>query len=150
VSATGRTLSGGCLCGAVRYEFDHRDETGSLCHCTMCRRQSGGAFMGFVTVPRARYRLLKGEIKYRRSSDIGLRGFCAECATPLVMDYDHEADRTGVVTGSLDDAEAVPPVLHWGSESMLSWLKLDDGLPRLTTDQDPEFAEAKRNAERSC
>jgi hypothetical protein len=138
----GRILSGGCLCGAVRYEIDYRGEEASLCHCAVCRRQSGGAFMGFVTVPRAHYRLLKGEITYRRSSDIGRRGFCAECATPLVMDYNYEDERTGIVTGSLDDPEAVPPVLHWGVESMLSWLKLDDGLPRLTTDEDPEYAKA--------
>jgi len=144
-------LSGGCLCGAVRYEIDHEDETASLCHCTMCRRQSGGAFMGFVTVPRARYRLLKGEIVYFRSSDFGQRGFCVACGTPLCMDYDFEPENTGVVTGSLDDPDALPPVTHWGAESMLSWLRLDDGLPRKTTDEDPEVLEALRqhNARKS-
>ena len=44
--------------------------------------------------------------------------------------------------GSVPPAVVTPPVLHWGVESMLSWLKLDDGLPRLTTDQDPEYAKA--------
>lgn len=136
-----QTLSGGCLCGAVRYEIDHDGETGSLCHCTMCRRQSGGAFMGFVTVPRAHVRMT-GELKIHRSSDIGLRGFCPECGTPITMDYPFEDGMTGIVTGSLDDPEAVPPVLHWGVESMLSWLKLADDLPRKTTEEDPEVAEA--------
>ncbi|MEJ8574893.1 GFA family protein [Microbaculum marinum] len=137
------TLTGGCLCGAVRYEIDYEGERGSTCHCAMCRRQSGGAFMGFVTVPRGHLRLT-GELKTYRSSEIGLRSFCPNCGTPITMDYSFEDDRTGVVTGSLDDPEAVPPSLHWGAESMLSWLKLEDGLPRMTTDEDPEFVEALR------
>mgnify|MGYP000064841475 CR=1 FL=1 len=145
-----RTLTGGCLCGAVRYEIDFSGEEGSLCHCSMCRRLSGGAFMGFVTVPRASLRLT-GKTKAYRSSEIGVRYFCPECGTPLLMTYGFEEDHlTGIVTGSLDDPEAVPPALHWGAESMLSWLKLDDRLPRRTTDEDPEFAEAKRQAGLSC
>jgi hypothetical protein len=136
-----RTLTGRCQCGAVRYEIDYHGEEGSTCHCTMCRRQSGGAFMGFVTVPRASLRLT-GEIKFYRSSDFGRRGFCPECGTPLIMDYDYEPSLTGIVTGSLDDPDAVPPTLHWGAESMLQWLKLADGLPQLTTEEDPDYAEA--------
>jgi hypothetical protein len=138
-----RTLNGGCLCGAVRYEVDYRGEEGSLCHCTMCRRQSGGAFMGFVTVPRASLRMT-GELKAYRSSQIGTRYFCPGCGTPILMDYGYESDLTGIVIGSLDDPDAVPPTHHWGVESMLSWLKLDDGLPRMTTEEDPDYAEALR------
>lgn len=136
-----RTLAGGCLCGAVRYELDYRGEEGSTCHCTMCRRQSGGAFMGFVTVPRSSLRMT-GAVRFHKSSAIGRRGFCPECGTPLIMDYAYEDDLTGVVTGSLDDPDAVPPTVHWGVESKLAWLKLDDGLPQLTTEQDPAYAAA--------
>jgi hypothetical protein len=143
-----RTLTGGCLCGAVRYEIDYRGEHGSLCHCTMCRRQSGGAFMGFVTVPRAHLRMT-GEVKLYQSSAIGRRGFCPECGTPISMDYGYEGDQTGIVTGSLDDPDEVPPTLHWGVESMLSWLKLADDLPRYTTEEDPEYAEALKRLEDS-
>jgi hypothetical protein len=143
-----QTLSGGCLCGAVRYEIDIADEQASTCHCTMCRRQSGGAFLAFVTVARSRYRLDRGTIKRHRSSALAQRGFCPDCGTPLLFEYDFEPDRVGVITASLDDPESVPPVEHWGAESMLSWLKLDDGLPRRTTDEDPELEDALRLAGR--
>ncbi len=141
-----KTLTGGCLCGKVRYEIDYRGERGSLCHCSMCRRQSGGAFMGFVTVPRAHVRMT-GKLKVYRSSPIGLRGFCPDCGTPITMDYPHEDGLTGIVTGSLDDPDQVPPALHWGVESMLSWLKLADDLPRYATEEDPEYAEALKRIE---
>lgn len=140
---THRTLSGGCLCGAVRYEIDVADETASTCHCSMCRRQSGGAFMAFITVPREHFRLLRGEIRGYRSSEFGLRGFCAVCGTPLTMAYDFEPEAIGIVTGSLDDPEAVPPDRHWGSESMLTWLRLADGLPRLASEEDPDVLRAR-------
>ena len=90
-----KTLTGGCLCGGVRYELDYDGERGSTCHCAMCRRQSGGAFMGFVTVPRAHLRLI-GDLKHYQSSPIGVRGFCPQCGTPITMDYPHEDGLTGV------------------------------------------------------
>lgn len=139
------TLSGGCLCGAVRYEIDLAGERASTCHCSMCRRQSGGAFMAFITVPRARFRLLSGTIAGYRSSPFGLRGFCGSCGTPLTMAYDFEPEAIGIVTGSLDDPDAVPPDRHWGAESMLSWLKIDDGLPRLSSEEDPDVLRARQH-----
>ncbi len=137
-------LTGGCLCGAVRYEVTAEPRSASTCHCRMCQRQSGSAFMGFFTVPASGLRLT-GEIRLYESP-LATRGFCPACGSNLTMTYLHERDAVGITMGTLDDPAAVPPELHWGVESWVPWLRIGDELPRLRTEDDPEFVAARRAA----
>ncbi|ESR26367.1 GFA family protein [Lutibaculum baratangense] len=139
-------LTGGCLCGAVRYEVTAEPQSSATCHCRMCQRQSGSAFMGFFTVPRSGLRMT-GEVREHASSGFATRGFCPVCGSSLTMAYAHEPDAVGLTMGTLDDPSSVPPALHWGVESWVVWLRITDDLPRQRTDEDPEFLEAKRRAE---
>ncbi len=134
-------LSGGCLCGAVRYSASRVMRDASTCHCRMCQRQSGAPFMAFVTVPRSAF-AVTGEIRRYRSSPYAQRGFCPVCGSALTFEYDHEPDRVGITLPSLDDPEALPPAMHWGIESQLSWVHLADGLPRMRTEDDAGFIDA--------
>jgi hypothetical protein len=75
------TITGKCLCGAVRFSMRGRAEL-SVCHCTMCRRWSGGPVMavhstGPVTIGD------EGAVAWYRSSEWAERGFCRTCGSTL-------------------------------------------------------------------
>lgn len=94
--------SGGCLCGAVRYEISGGDPAIGICHCSMCRRQ-GGHVQAAMAVPRADFRWTRQDgLAWYRSSDHGRRPFCRDCGTPLGYEEDN-ADTVYPNAGSLDD-----------------------------------------------
>ncbi|WP_420347134.1 GFA family protein [Pelagibius sp.] len=122
--------TGGCLCGAVRYRATADPIRAVHCHCTMCRRASGAAFLTHVHFPIAAFEWIEGEPTRYRSSSEAERGFCAHCGSTLTM---HEAvldDRVQVSLGSLDRQEDIRPDDHVWTLRQLPWVRLDDGLPR--------------------
>lgn len=112
-------LSGGCLCGAVRYRIEAEPLFCCVCHCESCRRAAGGDSVGWVTVPAAGFRLVQGALRSFASSPGVSRGFCAECGTSLT--YANDADSIDVTLAILDDPEAVPPTAEVWLEERLSW-----------------------------
>ena len=135
-------ITGGCLCGAIRYEADHLPWGSGYCHCRMCQQSVGNVFGLYAAFRRSGFRYTRGEPKRYRSSDIALRGFCEACGTPLTFEYDHDRDNLDVTLGSLDNPEQVRPTHHTGMESAVSWLKIDDGLPRKRTEESKSFQDA--------
>ena len=126
-------LTGGCQCGAVRYQLLTPPEHASICHCRMCRRASGQPFMAFARVKSEDLRWTRGRPATFASSNIVERGFCSACGTPLT--YRRPAGGTVSVTiGSLDDPEAVRPELQFGIEGKLSWTGGLDALPAKRTE----------------
>ncbi len=94
------TASGQCLCGAVRYVADGVDAHVHVCHCSMCRRWSGGPL--FAT--RVGAVSFDGEehiVRYD-SSHWAERGFCGRCGTSLFYRL-KDADDYVLCTGSFDD-----------------------------------------------
>ena len=123
-------VTGGCLCGAIRFESADAPYEVLSCHCDMCKKAFGGIMGIFVCVRGEAFRFTRGKPKIRCSSDIAERAFCADCGTPIYMRYLHETD-FGLMVGSLDHPEDWPPSeYHYCSDRMVPWLKLDDGLPR--------------------
>ena len=146
-------ITGGCLCGAVRYEASEPPSEGGLCHCRVCQRTTGSAFEACVKFPRTAFRFTKGEPKRYRSSSIMEKCFCPHCGSPLTDQYlvpvstSLHPDMVWVHIGTLDNPEAVSIDFHYGVESQLSWVHFDDGLPRVRCDEDPELAAAFAAAE---
>ena len=126
-----RTITGGCQCGAVRYEL-RAEPKSTFCHCRMCQRASGGVFAALCMVNRRDLNWTAGQPTYYASSNVARRGFCPKCGTPLTFEY-LAKDRVEVTTGSLDDPTAVGLVEHFGVEGKMPWLKLCDGLPESRT-----------------
>jgi hypothetical protein len=128
-------ISGGCLCGAVRYEIDadkHEDDA-SYCHCSMCRRWTGSAFSVSVRAPSALLRWTGAAPKRYRSSSIAWRAFCGECGSPIYFQFVDKPEYYALSVGSLDRPEDVKPADHWGIESRIAWVKIVDGLPQHET-----------------
>ncbi len=129
-------VQGGCLCGAVRYAIDTGGASGldagalaaTYCHCSMCRKATGGGYATLLGIPRDALRWTRGAPQQYRSSPVATRGFCATCGSPLYDDGDAE-DHLAVTVGSLDDASAVRPDHHYGIDSRLPWSDCGPDLP---------------------
>lgn len=80
-------FTGGCVCGAVRYEVSAAPVMMFKCHCRDCQHVTGGAFLPGLLVPAAAFRLTKGVLKYHftpsLAGDQHQRGFCADCGSRL-------------------------------------------------------------------
>jgi len=124
---------GGCLCGAVRYRVSSAPLEVTHCHCSLCRRSSGAAFVTWAVFPAAAFAFTAGEPRARRSSAGATRAFCGDCGTPLAFREDAQPERIDVTAGSLDRPAAVTPRDHTFTADMVPWLRLADGLPRHPT-----------------
>ena len=148
-------ITGGCLCGAVRYEASEPPIETGICHCRDCQKSTGSAFMVVARFPRAAVRFIKGEPKLYRSSAIKDKAFCSNCGSLLIdrylvpksKDVHLHPDMVWIMVGTLDHPEAVSIDWHYGVESQLPWVHFDDGLPRARCDEDPEMAAAFAAAE---
>ena len=122
-------LTGGCYCGQIRYEAGGAPFHETNCHCSICRRTTGAAFVTWFSVPRSQFRLVSGEPTQFRSTSRGSRSFCPQCGTQLTFAHDDFPDEIDVTTCSLDDPDALPPKDHMYLSSKLQWVELADGLP---------------------
>ncbi|MDN2709368.1 GFA family protein [Janthinobacterium sp. SUN118] len=129
-------LSGGCLCGDVRYEAGTGAFHESACHCSMCRRASGAPFVAWFSVPRANLRWLQGQARSHASSVHGKRSFCPRCGTQLTFEDERYPDEVDLTTCSLDEPQRLPPQSHIHTASQVAWLRLADGLPRYQASRD--------------
>jgi hypothetical protein len=81
-------LTGGCFCGQIRYEVTGTPFFETLCHCSICRRTTGSAIVGWFTVRRSGFRIVSEEPKVIRSSDCATRSFCTTCGTQVTFQFD--------------------------------------------------------------
>ena len=143
--ANAETHTGGCLCGAIRYEVTGPPSEVGYCHCRMCQKALGSVFGVFAIFSRPGFRFTAGEPAFYRSSPPKERGFCPACGSPLTMWNADASNRphVAIMLGTLDHPEQFSPARyagnHSGIESALPWLHIDDGLPRWRTEDDPLY-----------
>jgi len=126
-------VTGGCQCGAVRYEWVEGPKYASVCHCRMCQKASGQPFMALTGGKLESLRWTRGEPAIFNSSEHGERGFCSACGTPLTYRLT-STGRISVTMASLDDPEAMRPTKAYGIEGKLSWTDAISGLPAQRTE----------------
>jgi len=144
-------ITGGCYCGAIRYESNEPPIEPGICHCRECQRWTGSAFLAVVGFPLTGFRYTKGSPKLNQSSSVVERGFCPDCGSSLHSQYlvnlghDNAAenlDHVLISVGTLDNPEVVEMEYHYGVESQLPWVHFDDDLPRTRSDEDPGLIRA--------
>lgn len=127
---TDATLTGGCLCGRIRYALDRPPEGVVECHCGMCRRWHGhiGAY---VSVPFKAMRITEGEdaLAWYRSSDEARRGFCRDCGSSLFWQHDRP-ERADIAAGTLDQPTGLKTLFHIFVADKADYTVLSDGLPQ--------------------
>ena len=124
--------TGGCACGAVRYELTERPLIVHACHCRDCQRVTGGAFVINLWVE-ARFVKATGaapaSFRLRGGSGKGHDvSFCAACGTYVWSRYHVvPGDCLFVRAGTLDDPAAVTPDVHLFTRTKVPWLALPEG-----------------------
>ena len=132
MSTPPHSFTGGCHCGAVRYECTSRPLAMLNCHCRDCQQMSGGPYTPVVYVPAKAFRIMKGTLRhYATPSENGgenLRGFCAECGSRLTG---AESERgIGITASSLDDPSWFKPKMDVWTCDAQRWDLLDPKLQK--------------------
>jgi hypothetical protein len=124
-------FTGGCNCGAVRFEVTAPIPYASYCHCTRCQRRTGTAASANAHVADGSFRITAGEDKLRawRPEDGAAKWFCGECGSALFSRTD--AGAVGVRLGAFDVDPGVRPSYRQFVAYAAAWEPIpDDGLPR--------------------
>ena len=126
-------LTGGCGCGAVRFELDAPLLSASYCHCTRCQRRTGTAASANGRAAPGSFRIVEGE--EHLGSWAPERGFakffCGLCGSALFSRDPANPDSVGVRLGTLDSDPGIRPQWHQFAAYAAAWEPLpDDGLPR--------------------
>ncbi len=131
-------LTGGCHCGAVRYEAAGEPVERALCHCTDCQKTTGAPALAWFTVATDGFRFTQGSPTTYASSSQAERTFCGRCGTQLTFAHrGYNGERLDITTASLDDPAAVPPREHIWTRSRIPWMTALDGLPERTMADQP-------------
>jgi hypothetical protein len=130
-------VSGGCACGALRYEAATRPLETGFCHCRLCQKTTGAPVLVFASFSAADFRYLSCEPRIFESSSHGAREFCPTCGTQIAYRDIENAKTIDVNVGSLDDPSCVRPECHIWYGSKLPWLETGDSLPRYEKSKPP-------------
>jgi len=125
-------LTGGCLCGKVRYIIKADPLFVGVCHCTNCQKASGGAYSVNVGVKDVALDLAGDLTTYVDHGDSGkevLRRFCPVCGSPVITDVEAYPGIHVVKAGTLDDPGQVKPQRQIFCASKHPWVPILDGIP---------------------
>jgi hypothetical protein len=127
-------LTGGCMCGGVRFELSEPLLGALFCHCKRCQRRTGtGVSTTALTAPGS-YRTVAGEDLIRRWDPGGggyIKVFCSECGSQLFTTNPEDPEILAIRMGALDDDPGIRPSVHQFVGYAPAWAPVpDDGLPR--------------------
>jgi len=123
-----KAITGGCLCGGVRYEAIGQPYDVTHCHCADCRRSTGAPFVTWASFRRKDFRFTQGQP--REVAWAGrTRAFCPTCGTALLFLSAKDSEEVDVTVCTFDQPEQVSPADHIWVEDRLPWIHLADGLP---------------------
>jgi hypothetical protein len=128
------SLTGGCLCGGVRFELTEAPRSASYCHCTRCQRRTGTGASAQAQVDGRSFRLLQGEglVRCWRHPDGGFeKCFCPECGAHLFSRNPEDPTQMSVRMGAFDGDPGVRPSRRTFVAYAAAWEPIpDDGLER--------------------
>lgn len=125
-------ITGGCLCGAIRYEVSVPVEKLIACHCTDCQRTSGTGASFNAVMPSSALRFTRGKTRvFSKPSDSGNllhRHFCGDCGSPIYSQRANAPDFLVLKAGSLDHPEGLKVVMNIWTRSRRPWTLMDGSL----------------------
>ena len=126
-------MTGGCNCGAVRYEVTAELLGASYCHCRRCQRRSGAAASPSAHAAVDSFRVVSGEelLGAYRPEDGFAKVFCSECGSALWSESPTDPEIKGVRFGAFDGDPGIRPGHRQYVAYAAPWEPItDDGLPR--------------------
>lgn len=131
-------VSGGCLCGAIRFDVARFVGPFELCHCSRCRKAFGSAFAALIGVKAEDVSWISGRDEIQRyeapvrKHPPGFRtAFCGQCGSPMPV-FEADDDWFEIAAGILDDDPGLRPDRHIFVECGSAWYEILDDLPQLT------------------
>ena len=133
-------VSGGCHCGAIRYEAEIDPGRVGVCHCTDCQKLSGTAFRVTVPCVLGSFRLLTGTPRvYTKTAESGRpreQGFCEKCGSQLYATSPGAEPRVyNLRIGTVDQRAQLEPKVQSWTRSRLPWIGAIPTLPSLDGDR---------------
>lgn len=116
-------ITGGCLCGAVRFEADGEPLYSVLCHCRDCQRVSGTGHVPVMGMPLANFKATGATKGFNAggSSGSAMRYFCPECGSLLFGTSDLAPDAVSIYVGAIDDPSSFKPDAAVFVQSRHAW-----------------------------
>jgi hypothetical protein len=133
-------LSGGCLCGGVRFELTEAPVSASYCHCTRCQRRTGTAASAQARIVPGSLRILSGEelLRVFEPADGAGKVFCSACGAALWSRNPADGEIMSVRMGAFDSDPGVRPSYRQYVAYAAAWEPIpDDGLPRYSEARPP-------------
>ena len=128
-----KAYTGGCACGAIRYEISAAPIFMNDCQCRDCQHTSGTGHGSYLTFPsRARVKLTGEATHWDMVADSGnqkTRAFCPVCGSPVYMTFAAMPDLLTVHAASLDDASRYAPQVVTYTVRGHAWDHVDPALP---------------------
>ena len=128
------TITGGCLCGEIRYECQGEPVANFICHCTDCQQFTGSVFAAALFFSRESFRILSGgPTKFAVTAESGKkveRKFRSKCGASLFEVLEKLPDLISVAAGSLDDKAVFKPARHIWTKSQVATIQVNDDLPK--------------------
>lgn len=127
--------TGGCLCGAVRYDISEPLAPIEICHCSQCRKAQGTPFATNIPVSKRQFTITRGAASLRayESSPGKERLFCERCGSPIISRRLALPDVVRVRAGTVDGAISARPRAHFHIASKADWWDITDDLPQFAT-----------------
>ena len=120
-------ITGGCLCGRIRYSGEAEPLRMVACHCKDCQRQTGSAFLTVFAFPKGTVTLTGDpQIYTRPGGTTGMplhRVFCPDCGSSIMM-YRDDTNRINITAGTLDDTSFFKPTANIYCETKQEWVPL--------------------------
>ena len=128
---TKKQVAGSCFCGAVQFSIELPTLFCGHCHCSMCRRPHGAAFVTWTAVPPDQLTITAGEERVARyqSSAKGTRSFCNNCGSQLFCQV--EDGVVDIAMAALHGPIDRLPEEHYYYDSRADWVEINDNLPKL-------------------
>jgi hypothetical protein len=125
-------ITGGCLCGGVRYEISGPFLRASHCHCSRCRRHSGTTVCTQGRVRREDFRLVSGAglVRVFKPEGGAAKAFCSVCGSSLFGGTWPEGPEVSIRLGTVDGDPGIRPQYHTYVGSKAVWDEILDDLPR--------------------
>lgn len=134
-------LTGGCLCGGVRFEVAEPLVVAGYCHCTRCQRRTGTAAAVSAMIAPGSLRVVAGDELVRAYDPGGggfLKAFCSDCGSALWARHPTEPEPVVVRMGAFDGDPGIRPSYRQFVAYAASWEPIpDDGLPRYAERRPP-------------
>jgi hypothetical protein len=125
--------TGGCFCGAVRYECRGQLRDVIYCHCSKCRKWHGH-FGAYSAIPHDKFAITESRgLKWHQVNPKCRRGFCDVCGSSILFDEEGDPNGMGICMGTLDDPTGLKSQAHIFVGSKGDYYEIGEGLPMFET-----------------